>query len=120
MINDPWKIYTSFQDICKYDDNTTYYMSCNINQEEVELYFTKKSYVLIWTEDVNSQGMVYHVNRDTVYIDIEDYRYTHNEFAELLVQKNKIKRDTTIFKFTPNMYCNWSTFDQIYNTYIKE
>jgi hypothetical protein len=120
IIYNPWEVSKSFQDICKYDENTTYYMSCNINPKEVEVYFSKKTYVLLWVQHVVFQDMVYHVNRDTVYIDREDYRYTPDEFRNVLISKNKLQRDTTLFKFTPNMYCTWETFDKIYNTYIKE
>ena len=94
IIYNPWEVSKSFQDVCKY--------------------------VLLWVQDVVFQDMVYHVNRDTVYVDREDYRYTPDEFRNVLINKNKLQRDTTIFKFTPNMYCTWETFDKIYNTYIKE
>jgi len=119
LISDPWEATRSFQDVCKYDENTTYYMSCNVNKEEVEVYFSKKSIVKLWTDEIVFEGKTYYMDKDTVYIDLEDYRYTRDEFTEVLIEKNKIPRDTTIFKFTPNMYCSWKTFDRIYNTYIR-
>ena len=115
----PWLTPRTFVDVCKTKDSTTYYMCCNIGKEEVEIYFAKKQYVLLWVEDIDFGNQIYHMNRDTVYIDREDYRYTPDEFIDVLINKNKTKRDTTIFKFTPNMYCSWKVFDEIYNTYIE-
>lgn len=119
ITSNPWEVSRYFQDVCPYGENTTYYMSCNINSEEVELYFSKKTKVTLWTDEIVFEGQTYYMDRDTVYIDREDYRYTPAEFTEVLIEKNKIKRDTTVFRFTRNMFCTWATFDKIYKTYIK-
>ena len=111
--------YGSFYDEINLNDSTSYYMSCNIVPDEVEMYFVKKERYTISIERVAIIDTVYYVKKYSSDISREVYKYDHKEFRELMIEKNKLPRDTTIFKFTPNMYCSWKVFDKIYNTSIK-
>ena len=99
--------------------DTTYYMCCNANREEVELYFARKIKWRFGTSEINLGDKIYYKENYTVSVYNEDYRYTPSEFRNLLLEKNQMTRDTTIFRFTPNMYCSWDVFDKIYKVYIK-
>ena len=81
----------------------------NIQMKSVEMYFVRREHAIISAAE----------NRDTVYIDKESYIYDFEQFKELLIKKSALPRDTTIFKITNNMYCQWEIFDQMYNKYIK-
>lgn len=108
-----------FQDTIQIKD-TTYYMSFNININDVELYFIRKIKWRYDTSEIHTLNDTYYKEKYTVLINNEDYKYTQLEFKKILIEKNKIPRDTTIFKFTPNMYCSWEMFDKIYNLYKNE
>lgn len=108
-----------FQDTIQIKD-TTYYMSFNINIDDVELYFIKKIKWRYDASEIHILNNTYYKENYTVLINNEDYKYTQLEFKKILIEKNKIPRDTTIFKFTPNMYCSWEMFDKIYNLYKNE
>ena len=99
--------------------DTTYYMCCNANREEVELYFARKIKWRFGTSEINLGDKIYYKENYTVSVYNEDYRYTPSEFRNFLLEKNRMTRDTTIFRFTPNMYCSWDVFDKIYKVYIK-
>lgn len=99
--------------------DTTYYMSCRGNYDEVELYFIRKIKWRHGKTEINLGDKIYYMENYTVSVYNEDYRYTPSEFRNLLLEKNQMTRDTTIFRFTPNMYCSWDVFDKIYKVYIK-
>jgi len=107
-----------FQDTVELVD-TTYYMSCNGNGKEVELYFIRKIKWRHGKTEINLGDEILELENYSVSIYNEDYRYTPSEFKELLIEKNKTPRDTTIFRFTTTMYCSWEVFDKIYKVYIK-
>ena len=119
IIYDPWMVSNSFQDVCKYDENTTYYMSCNANREDVELYFARKIKWRWGVEEKNFGDEIYYMENYSVSVYNENYKYTPSEFRDLLIETNQIPRDTTIFRFTTTMYCSWDVFDKIYKAYIK-
>jgi hypothetical protein len=101
-------------------DTLIYYTSCNMTRQEVELYFVKRIRRILGINEWDALNMTYYMEKDTVIISQEDYRYTPDEFKEVLAEKNKIKRDTTIFHFTQEMCCSWELFDKMYNCYIKD
>ena len=119
IIDEPWPVGKSFQDTFIIGDTTTYYMSCNVTRVEVEMYFARKTRRITGVKEYIFGENIYYINQYTVFVTREDYRYTPDKFKEVLIEKNKIPRDTTIFKFTPEMYCSWSVFDQMYKTYVK-
>lgn len=96
-----------------------YYGSYNINpRTDVEMYLVRREKCILAVVEYEIDGMVYTMNKDTVYIDKEIYHYKLGEFKNLLIKKNQLPRDTTIFKITNNMYCDWKTFDQMYTKYV--
>ena len=108
-----------FQDVCQLDDNTTYYMSCNVTHREAEIYFARKERAVIGVKEILIDGSVRYMDKDTAFVTVEDYRYTPDQFKLVLIKKSLIPRDTSVFKFTNNMYCSWGVFDEIYETYVK-
>ena len=107
-----------FQDTVELVD-TTYYMSCNANREDVEIYFVRKIKWRWGVEEKIFGDEIYYMENYSVSVYNENYKYTPSEFRNLLLEKNQILRDTTIFRFTPTMYCSWDVFDKIYKVYIK-
>ena len=107
-----------FQDTVELVD-TTYYMSCNANREDIELYFARKIKWRWGVEEKNFGDKIYYKENCSVSVYNENYKYTPSEFRNLLIEKNQMTRDTTIFRFTPTMYCSWDVFDKIYKAYIK-
>jgi hypothetical protein len=88
-------------------------MDCDVSWDEANILFTKKN---IRERQLTWDGTVV---RDTVPAIQEIYHYTPEEFITMLHRKCTIKRESDIFKITPNMYCTWKTFDQIYTKYVK-
>ena len=107
-------------DECNIGDTTLYHMNCNMNKDWVEMYFVKRTTKTLGMKEVPMLDKIYYMNVDTTIISHESYKYTPDEFREVLIEKNKIQRDTTIFKYTPVMYCTWALFDKIYKRYINE
>ena len=99
--------------------NVEYYGNYNIQPKVVEMYLIRRERVVLSVDEYPVGGSIYTMTRDTVYIDREIYHYNLEQFKDLLIKKNELPRDTTIFKITNNMYCDWKTFDQMYNKYIK-
>lgn len=107
-------------DECTIGDTTLYHINCNMNKDWVEMYFVKRTTKTLNVKKVPILDKIYYMNVDTTIINYESYKYTPDEFREVLIEKNKIQRDTTIFKYTPVMYCSWVLFDEIYKRYINE
>lgn len=96
-----------------------YYGSYNINHRtDVEMYLVRRERCILAVIEYEFDGVTYTMNKDTVYIDKEIYHYKFEEFKNLLIKKNQLPRDTTVFKITNNMYCDWKTFDQMCVKYI--
>jgi len=103
-----------FHDECSLGDSTSYYMSCNVNYEDVEMYFVRRTRRVLGVDTIYVADKIYHLVQDTLLVKVENYKYTPDEFKEILMEKNMTPRDTTIFQFTQDMYCTWETFDKIY------
>jgi hypothetical protein len=100
--------------------NVEYYGNYNISEniDIAEMYLVRKERCTLDVIEYTFGDNVYTMNKDTVYIDVEHYHYTLEEFKTLLIKKNTLPRDTTIFKITNNMYCTWECFDNMYNKYV--
>ena len=103
-----------YHDNCSFGDTLLFTMDCTINDNEAEMFFTKRHYALKDSTDVQVLDKVYHVRHDTLIALSEEYRYSAEGFKQMLTIKNQIKRDSSTFKFSPNMYCTWKFFDEIY------
>lgn len=107
----------NFHSECKIG-NVEYYGNYNVAENNVEIYLIRREKCILYIKDYDFGDYVYTMNKDTVYIDKEIYHYNLEEFKDLLIKKNTLQRDTTVFKITNNMYCTWKCFDEMYNTYI--
>lgn len=100
--------------------NIEYYGNYNVSKDSVEMYFIRKERVFLYTYTQVFDNTEYTFDKDTIYIDKELYHYDINQFKDILIQKNSLPRDTTIFKITRNMYCTWECFDEMYSIYVKD
>lgn len=95
-------------------DSVFYYMNAVI-EDEVEMEFVKKvvrksNYgIHLFGPDFGCLTL-----KDTMVCLIESCSYTRERFRELLRTRNEQERDTTVMEFTPNMYIQWSTFDEMF------
>ena len=112
-------MYHNFHDECAFGDSVFYYMSCNVSPKEAEFYFVKRQLINIQRDTINILNDLYIIKNSDVYITNEVYKYNITDFKKVLIEKNSIPRDTTIFKFSRNMYMSWFCFDEIYKTYIE-
>ena len=110
----------SFTDTFSVGDTVTYYMSCNVINEKVEMYFVRRLKTKIGSTDVSEMDNVYYRDDCEIVITIEDYKYTNDEFVEMLIEKNQIPREGDIFKFSSVMFCSWEVFDKMYNKYVRQ
>ena len=108
----------NFHSECKIG-NVEYYGNYNVSVDSVEMYLIRRERCPLEVIEYAFGDNVYTMNKDTVYIDKENYHYKFDKFKELLIKKNTLPRDTTIFKITNNMYCTWECFDEMYNAYVK-
>ena len=108
----------SFTDTFSVGDTVTYYMSCNVVDEKVEMYFVRRVETKIGVTPISVADNVYYRDDIEIIITIEDYNYTNDEFIEMLIEKNQISREGDIFKFSSVMYCSWKVFDKMYNKYV--
>ena len=110
----------SFTDTFSVGDTVTYYMSCNVINEKVEMYFVRRLKTKIGVTPISVADNVYYRDDCEIVITIEDYKYTNDEFVEMLIEKNQIPRESDIFKFSSVMYCSWKVFDKMYNKYVGQ
>lgn len=110
-------IYGNFYSECSIR-NVEYYGNYNIGKDSVEMYFIRKEKVFLYTYTYVFDNIEYTFNKDTTYIDKEIYHYNLDQFKDILIKKNDLPRDTTIFKITNNMYCTWECFDEMYKVYV--
>ena len=110
----------SFTDTFSVGDTVTYYMSCNVINEKVEMYFVRRLETKIGVTPISVADNVYYRDDCEIVITIEDYKYTNDEFVEMLIEKNEIPRESDIFKFSSVMYCSWKVFDKMYNKYVGQ
>lgn len=111
---------TTFTDTFSVGDTVTYYMSCNVINEKVEMYFVRRIEAKIGVTPISVADNVYYRDDIEIIITIEDYKYEKDEFIEMLIEKNQIPRDADIFKFSSVMYCSWKVFDKMYNKYVGQ
>ena len=107
-----------FHSECSIGDSLFYYMNCNVDYEYAKLQFIRKKVYTIDNIYFYFDNEEYAIYKDTLITLQENYIYNPNDFKYMLINKNKIKRDTSIFKITSNMYCTWECFDNIYNKYV--
>ncbi len=110
----------SFTDTFSVGDTVTFYMCCNVINNNVEMYFVRRLETKIGSTDVSEMDNVYYRDDCEIVITIEDYKYTNDEFVEMLIEKNEIPREGDIFKFSSVMYCSWKVFDKMYNKYVGQ
>lgn len=99
-------------------DSVFYYNTFNVWRNCTELYLVKKEVHTLYVKYYTFDNREYYVNKDSVAVKQEDYTYSPDEFIILLNDLNKIPREGSIFKITPEMYCSWELFDTLYNKYI--
>ena len=100
--------------------NVGYYSNFNVNRDSVEMYLLRIERVTLYKEKYDFGNSIYTFDEDTLYVDTEVYNYNLSQFKDLLIKKNTLPRDTTIFKITLNMYCTWECFDEMYSIYVKD
>jgi len=111
--------FDSFNDECSLGDTLIYNMNCTVNEKNANIQFIRRHIKEIRIDTISFKDKQYIFKRDTVITLFEEYKYGRYSFIEMLNEKNNIPRDTTIFKFSNNMYCTWNMFDKIYNKYVK-
>lgn len=112
-------IYNNFHDECSFGDSVFFYMNCNVSPKEAEFYFVKRELINIQRDTISVWENLYIIKNSDTYITNEVYKYNSTDFKKVLIEKSFTPRDTTVFKFSKNMYMTWSCFDEIYKTYIE-
>jgi len=103
----------NFHDEYFYVSNVSYDMTCSVQKDSAEINFLKKTYIKRGIYRYTISGTTYYVEKDTTIALQENYKYNAMGFKVMLYEKNKIKRDSYDFKFSPNMRMRWSAFDEI-------